>query len=55
MSIELLLGKTVKEIREDGSEIRFFTTDGHEYLMWHNQDGCESVSIEDITGICQIS
>lgn len=53
---EELLGKTLTEIvvtkdkfREDDS-IVFVRDDGVKYVMFHDQDCCESVSIEDITG-----
>jgi hypothetical protein len=51
---EDLLGKTITEINKenDGYDDRLFITclDGSEYLMYHDQDCCESVSIEDIAG-----
>jgi hypothetical protein len=48
-----LLGKTIISIdgASCGSEsIQFLTSDGKEYLMYHDQDCCESVRIEDICG-----
>jgi hypothetical protein len=47
-----LIGKTLTEIKvnEDKDEIYFETSDGETYHMWHIQDCCESVSIEDIIG-----
>lgn len=45
-----LLGKTLKDIRVWDEEILFFTTEGETYKMFHEQDCCESVSIEDIVG-----
>ena len=47
-----LLGKTLTkvEVNSDEDEIRFFCSDGSEYLMMHMQDCCESVYIEDING-----
>ena len=47
-----LVGKTLTEVRGkvgDGS-IHFTTVDGDEYYMWHEQDCCESVLVEDICG-----
>jgi hypothetical protein len=53
MGIEDLIGKVITKVeglstRED--EITFVCADGSEYKMYHEQDCCESVSIEDITG-----
>lgn len=48
-----LKGKVIKEIRglEPGSEeITFITTDGYKYIMFHSQDCCESVSVDDVVG-----
>lgn len=50
---ETLKGKTLKEVHglvKDGEEVRFITTDGKEYVMYHSQDCCESVSIDDVCG-----
>lgn len=53
--IEELLGKTITRItlpNEDETQdmILFECTDGSAYLMFHEQDCCESVEIEDIVG-----
>jgi hypothetical protein len=47
-----LLGKVIDKIivSDDNCEIRFYCSDGTEYLMYHPQDCCESVYIEDIIG-----
>ncbi len=48
-----LQGKTLSKIivgKDDGDEIEFITSDGERYLMSHNQDCCENVTIEDING-----
>lgn len=48
-----LVGKTVTAIdgaRLDSDEIVFTCSDGSEYLMYHDQDCCESVDINDIVG-----
>lgn len=48
---ENLVGKTFTRI--DGSrsdELVFYDTDGEIYVMYHQQDCCESVYIEDING-----
>lgn len=51
--IEELLGKTITAIEVEKVKdhlIKFATSDGKLYKMYHNQDCCESVSIEDIEG-----
>lgn len=46
-----LLGKTLIDIRVSGSDSIYFTTNnGEVYLMWHQQDCCESVYLEDVHG-----
>lgn len=45
-----LLGKTLKSVEEDRDCIVFKTVDGEVYHMYHAQDCCESVYVEDITG-----
>ena len=49
--IEELQGKTLTEIERDGNEeIRFYTTEGKVVRMYHSQECCEDVEIEDLTG-----
>lgn len=52
MGIEQLLGKTVLEISPEKytDELLFRTEDGKNFKMYHSQDCCEGVSIEDIVG-----
>lgn len=45
-----LVGKTLSEIKNNGDELIFIADDGTQYKMYHAQDYCESVSIEDING-----
>ncbi|MDF5995600.1 hypothetical protein P4200_17160 [Pseudomonas aeruginosa] len=52
-SISDLLGKTIKQITglEAGSDsVDFECEDGSLFRMYHQQDCCESVSINDIEG-----
>ena len=49
----LLKGRTIKEIggANAGSErITFVCEDGGEFSMYHEQDCCEDVSVEDVVG-----
>jgi len=53
MDIKELEGKTITEIKglETGNdEVVFVTSDGNEYKMYHLQDCCEGVSIDDVCG-----
>ena len=43
-------GKTLSNIERKGEALYFQTTEGEEYRMYHSQDCCESVGIEDING-----
>ena len=52
MSIKELEGKILKNIIESDSII-FECESGERYIMEHQQDCCESVYIEDITGDLQ--
>ena len=56
-NVNVLVGKTLSDVKVDKGqgwlsqdEIRFYCTDGTEYLMCHDQDCCESVTINDING-----
>lgn len=50
--LSALLGQTLAkvEVEEDKSEIHFETVDGKRYALYHSQDCCESVTVEDVTG-----
>lgn len=49
-----LLGKTMTNVERrvvyEDDELVFTLDDGSRYKLYHNQDCCEHVSIEDITG-----
>ncbi|ASR79612.1 hypothetical protein KAMFAM_143 [Bacillus phage Kamfam] len=48
---EGLVGKTLTKIDDSrGDELVFYDTEGEIYVMYHQQDCCESVYIEDING-----
>jgi len=48
--IGMLIGKTIIEISNYNDEIIFTVKGGDQYKMYHSQDCCESVSVEDIVG-----
>lgn len=52
ININELLGKTLTEANgaEGDGEITFKTTEGKTYELYHSQECCESVSVEDICG-----
>jgi hypothetical protein len=54
-SIIDMLGKTLKniEVSREKDEIHFYTIHDEHYVMYHAQDCCESVVIEDIIGNLQ--
>lgn len=50
----ILKGKTITSVVRNGDEeIIFNCSDGKSYKMYHRQDCCESVTIEDIDGDLQ--
>lgn len=48
--MEEIIGKIVFDIKESYDRLDFYCNDGHIYSMYHEQDCCESVSIDDING-----
>jgi outer membrane protein assembly factor BamB len=48
--ISELVGKTLWKIDVSSDSLRFYTTEAEEYLMYHDQDCCEHVYIEDMVG-----
>lgn len=50
--IEILLGKVLARIDKSDvdDEITFVVSEDEKYKMYHNQDCCEGVSIDDING-----
>ncbi len=51
--VDVLKGKTLSSVEGDDYELVFKTADGETYRMYHEQDCCESVRIEDIVGDLQ--
>lgn len=52
-SFEVLQGKTITKIEGmelNSKEIRFRCSDGSIYVMYHEQDCCEYVRVDDIVG-----
>ena len=50
VDFKVLEGKTLKEIQNADDEIVFTTTEGEKYKLYHSQECCESVHVENITG-----
>jgi len=52
MEFSSLLGKTLVkiEVNNDKDHITFTDSDGQKYVMYHDQDCCETVYIESIVG-----
>jgi len=49
--LELLIGKTLTAVENrDDQEIVFTADDGSQFALYHSQDCCESVAVEDICG-----
>lgn len=48
--IEQLIGKTILEVKQSPDELIFILDGGERYMMYHSQDCCENVNIEDIIG-----
>lgn len=56
VEISDMMGKTITQIiggEKYDDEIKFYTSDGYVYTMYHDQDCCENVSVEDVTGDLQ--
>lgn len=50
MDIKVLIGKTLTKIDKTNKELIFHCDDNKVYKMYHEQDCCENVLIEDIIG-----
>jgi hypothetical protein len=48
--VSVLVGKVLTKIENSNDELIFICNDGTKYKMFHDQDCCEGVSIEDIIG-----
>ena len=49
-NVSVLKGKTLSKVVASDEVIVFTTTNGEVYKMYHEQDCCESVYVESITG-----
>jgi hypothetical protein len=50
MNVNELIGKTLNKIERETHRLIFYCEDGSKFLMFHKQDCCESVAIDDING-----
>lgn len=49
--VKYLIGKVCLKITQVGDDaLRFYLNNGKVFIMYHSQDCCESVNIEDICG-----
>jgi hypothetical protein len=53
MEITELIGKTLTEVINNDDGLIFVCDNGDKYKLYHEQDCCESVGIEDINGDLQ--
>ena len=50
VQIESILGKTIVEINKQYNKIEFICSDGGSFLMYHDQQCCEEVALDDVCG-----
>jgi hypothetical protein len=52
MDISILIGKTLKSvaINDEKDRVTIITEDGEVYVMYHSQDCCESVGVDEVSG-----
>jgi hypothetical protein len=50
VNFDVLKGLTLSDVDVGNSMIKFVAVNGDVYLMYHDQDCCESVSIESVVG-----
>lgn len=50
MNFEDMKGITLKAISNNGDSITFYAEDGSEYSLFHDQNCCEHVYVEDVIG-----
>lgn len=50
IDFETLKGLTLTSVVNNGDEIVFTTNEGRTFKLYHQQDCCEDVRVEDITG-----
>lgn len=52
-SVEELKGQVLSRVENSGDQVVFETVNGDVYRMYHEQDCCESVYLEDVVGDLQ--
>lgn len=48
--LDTLVGRVIASIDNKGDELIFHMQDGTKYRMYHSQDCCENVSLDDVIG-----
>lgn len=49
--LDEFIGKTLVSVEKSFDSIVFKFSDGSSYMMYHSQDCCESVTVDDIDGV----
>lgn len=49
-AFSVLQGKTLTAIKVSNTEVIFTTSEGDEYKLYHEQDCCETVELDDVIG-----
>jgi len=50
LNVNILIGKTIKKIEKSSDHFKLITTENRTYLMYHERDCCESVTLDDVIG-----
>ncbi len=53
--LDEFIGKTLVSVEKSFDSIVFKFSDGSSYMMYHSQDCCESVTVDDIDGFSRVA
>lgn len=54
VGVDVMLGMTMASVESDSETVTFLTVDGRLFRLYHEQDCCESVVVEDIDGDLEV-